>query len=48
MMLIAMLLAALQDKPQPEKIDWRYNYDEALKEAKTAGKSLIVHFWTTW
>lgn len=33
---------------QDKEINWKTNYEEALKEAKDAKKNLVVHFWTEW
>lgn len=30
------------------QIDWRADYAEGLKEAKTAGKNVLVHLSTSW
>jgi hypothetical protein len=30
------------------QIDWRADYAEALKEAKTTGKNVLVHLSTSW
>jgi hypothetical protein len=43
--MLAVLIAALL---QADKMNWKANYDEALKEAKEKKRLLVVHFSTEW
>src|SRR5207247_5601054 len=45
---LALLLAGPAGTPQPQRIRWERNLDEAVKAARTAQRPLMVDFWAEW
>jgi len=40
----ALLFVALLAPGQDKKVDWKYDYAAALKDAKQQNRYLVVHF----
>jgi thiol-disulfide isomerase/thioredoxin len=47
-LLMLLLSAATTEAGTGGKIEWKTNYDEALKMAKQTGKPIMLDFWATW
>jgi len=47
-MLAVLILALAQDAPRGGKIEWRRDVDDAIREAKKAGRPALLYFTADW